>query len=377
MEAPNREYYNNLSKQCEDGEITEEEYMETLDKDNCIASYYMKSCFYLGKGKFQEAKKEIDEAISIANSLLETKILTGSIQDLKNVRFLNPKFQYFNAAGEIYANLGNTEESLKFYIKSQYFAMQLKSDFDGINSGYVYSFRSVSTYSLSDLISNSITVCHPSKMNDPFDSLFLLWADEKNLNKICTKKAHIKPFRDSFQYFKIRCFVGNEELTSDDNIVKQKIAMWSHYADEHRGYCIKYKLSEHFIKENRNTDYSHKYLKKVIPQPADKIQSVNIGTMNTNELFAFKSHEWENENEIRLISYDASCKDDFQQIPLDESSRIETIYFGYRCPQNSIRDIMKILGNHVEYYKMDCDYDNIYSLKMIEINTPKSYSSEE
>ena len=109
---------------------------------------------------------------------------------------------------------------------------------------------------------SSITVCHPSKMNDPFDSLFLLWSSEDNLNKTCNNKTHIKPFSDSFQYFKIRCFVGNKKLSLDNNLIR-KVVMWSHYADAHQGFCIRYRLSKAFIKQDEGIGYSHKYLKKV------------------------------------------------------------------------------------------------------------------
>ena len=39
--------------------------------------------------------------------------------------------------------------------------------------------------------------------------------------------------------------------------------MWSHYADAHKGFCIRYKLSTVFIKQAQGNGYSHKYLKRV------------------------------------------------------------------------------------------------------------------
>lgn len=48
-----------------------------------------------------------------------------------------------------------------------------------------YSFRRINEYTLSDLISNSITVMHPSTMNDTVDSLVIPWGEQQ----IKSKKA--------------------------------------------------------------------------------------------------------------------------------------------------------------------------------------------
>ena len=364
MKNNNPNDINKLYEQVRNREITEELFCTELDSFQCYQAHYVKCAyFYHTRKDISKAKEEIDRAIYILNS--KDKEYINSIL-LKNI-----ESKVYFLAGQIYANLGELKESLDFYIKSQYYAILLKSDFENDNFGIVYSFRSISTYSLSDLISKSITVCHPSLMNDPFDSLFTLWSKKENLNKICSiSKAHIDPYSKSFQFFKIRSFVGNKQLKSDINIVK-KIVMWSHYADEHRGFCIKYRLSNKFIKKERNEECSHRYLKMIQYQPKNKKILIENPNSNTDELFAYKSHEWKYENEIKLISYDASCEKDYQQITLDNDSSIEAIYFGYRCPENSIRDIMRIVGSNTQYYKMEYNSLNIYKLEIIK----KEYES--
>ena len=347
------DYFENLyNKYYKENSITKETYLSDLDKYDCYKAHFLKASYYFKKeSNILKAKEEIDISVS-------------QIENNLNTFFIERKFKIYFLAGEIYSNIKEFEKSKEYYNRFQYYAIQLKSDFENIDSGVVYSFRKVSNYSFSDLISNSITVCNPSKMNDPFDSLFLLWSSKENLDKICNNKSHIKSFSDSFQYFKIRSFVGNDFLTSDDSIISKKISMWSHYADEHRGFCIRYKLSSEFIKKSENTEYNHRFLKKIIIQLPNEEISVSNKQMNTSELLFYKSHEWANENEIRLLSYDPSCKESHQQILLDERSIIEAIYFGYRCTKSNIIDIMLILGETVEYYKMECDYDNVYKLKI-------------
>ena len=175
--------------------ISKDEYFSKLDDVNCYQTHLMKALVYYHDKDLCNAKKEIDTSVRMIESS----------EDGDWERFISMHYpirsKVFQTAGQIYADLDRLDESREYYIKSQYFSIQLKSDFENIESGIVYSFRNVSVYSLSDLISNSITVCHPSKMNDPFDSLFLLWSSEDNLNKTCNNKTHIKPLSDSFQYF--------------------------------------------------------------------------------------------------------------------------------------------------------------------------------
>nr|DAX69395.1 MAG TPA: Putative abortive phage resistance protein AbiGi, antitoxin [Caudoviricetes sp.] len=347
-----KEFYNK--------KISKDEYFSKLDDVNCYQTHLMKALVYYHDKDLCNAKKEIDTSVRMIESS----------EDGDWERFISMHYpirsKVFQTAGQIYADLDRLDESREYYIKSQYFSIQLKSDFENIESGIVYSFRNVSVYSLSDLISNSITVCHPSKMNDPFDSLFLLWSSEDNLNKTCNNKTHIKPFSDSFQYFKIRCFVGNKKLSLDNNLIR-KVVMWSHYADAHQGFCIRYRLSKAFIKQDEGIGYSHKYLKKVHYLHKNEAVSILPKRMDTNNLFVWKSAEWKYENEIRLISYEPRCKSDHLQIRLDAESTIEAIYFGYRCIRSNISNIMQILGDGVQYFKMECDPNNVYKMKVNKI----------
>ena len=147
----------------------------------------------------------------------------------------------------------------------------------------------------------------------------------------------------------------------------RKVVMWSHYADAHQGFCIRYRLSKAFIKQDEGIGYSHKYLKKVHYLHKNEAVSILPKRMDTNNLFVWKSAEWKYENEIRLISYEPRCKSDHLQIRLDAESTIEAIYFGYRCIRSNISNIMQILGDGVQYFKMECDPNNVYKMKVNKI----------
>lgn len=154
---------------------------------------------------------------------------------------------YF-CAGCIYAELEQYDKSKEYFVRSNYYDVLSLSDFNDEEFVSVYSFRRYNEYSLSDLINNTITVSPSTKMNDPFDSLINLWASEEQLKQTCvnSESKHITPLCKSFKFFRVRSF-----CIENDKLPVRNILMWSHYAGEHTGFCIKYKLSNHFNKTRR------------------------------------------------------------------------------------------------------------------------------
>lgn len=364
MQLPRGDRYNEAYKNYKSGNISEKEYEEFLSKvdgDSYVGAYY--KSIHLHNDDIQ-AKIHIDRAISLFEN---RKQVINSAEDLMNddglVKHSFIATMYTRAAA-LHAKCNNDDEknkALSLYQKSHYYLSQLDSGFNKIESGTVYSFRSVNRYALSDLIANSITVARPLQMNDPFDSVFTLWASKINLMKTCKEKYHIDPFSESFNSYRIRSFVGNKTLTMDDNLVNN-IIMWSHYADAHKGYCIRYRLSKHFIKKPDDGTFKHNYLRKIRYVSDGENINIDCPIMDTEKLFTTKSNQWSNENEIRLVNYDTSHNRDFLQLKLDDCSAIEAIYFGYRCSDTDQRDIMSIVGDKAEYYRMEVNSHNVYSM---------------
>ena len=139
--------------------------------------------------------------------------------------------------------------------------------------------------------------------------------------------------------------------------------MWAHYAEEHRGICIKYQLSSHFIKQDENDKYEHMYLKKV--EYTDKTISIETPTINSAIAFATKGKEWSYENEVRLIDYNPNIETPYYGISLDTESSIKSIYFGFRCEESTINTIKALFKNHdviPKFYKMELDRSNVYKM---------------
>lgn len=338
--------------------INDEDYKEIIFNEIWNKSLYahiLRMNYYWYIHLFSEAEKEFN----IVEQLFEEK------ETLSDKCVFESKIHFYKevcrTAAEIYSNLDDYDNALKYFKIYQYYSIQLKSEFEGFDSCFLYSFRRVNQYSLYDLSSNSITVCNPKLMNDPFDSLFLHWGCIDNLNSTCTKTKHVKAFSDSYKYFRIRSFVGNKKLKKDVNIINN-VAMWSYYGDDHKGFCILYNFSPNIIKRVPNDDYIHWYLKRIIY--TNKKISILKHTINSDELFATKYKSWQKEKEVRLISYNPNIEKDYNYIPLDDKSSIKAIYFGYRCTDENITLIKSILGNKVDYYKMEMIPENIYRMRL-------------
>lgn len=289
------------------------------------------------------------------NGFIETIPLKHIHQQLADV---------FCCAGEIYSKLNLSDKALEYYQRYHYYNTFLKSEFSNESIVPLYSFRRYYEYSLADLINNTITVCPSSIMNDPLDSIINLWATEEHLGCICSEKKHVKPYFDSFGFYRIRSF-----CQETDNPAYKNVLMWSHYADEHKGFCVKYRFSRNFICQEENEMHEHMYLKKLIYSNA-KID-IDTQEIDSDLAYATKNKQWEYEHEVRLIVYNPNHKESFYGIELDKLSYIEAIYFGYRCAESTINTIKNIFKNKVvhipKFYKMILNQHDIYNMDCVEI----------
>ena len=201
-------------------------------------------------------------------------------------------------------------------------------------------------------------------MNDPYDTLLLKWGDFMKGRK---HKPHIQPFCNALESYRIRSF--SHLSSKDGEEMVSNILMWSHYADQHYGFCVQYKFSDDFLKvtEERRTVRMH----EIQYQPKDEPLNLNLeeGSIDTTVGLCTKQHQWEYENEARLIAYEPDVDGAFHSIPLDEGSHIEKIYFGYRCPDKHIETIKKILSNQsqIKFCQMQSSPEDIYHLSSNEI----------
>ena len=322
------------------------------DFDNFLKS---KNTAYL-----KNAQKAIDKAIGIFEQNRDeiTEVITLGIDQL------------YGLAGEIYSYI-DKDKSLEYFKRFQYYTLKgLINASGGYNdmrdTGVIaYKFRQYSQYLLTDLINNVITLSRPCCMNDPFDSLYSIWSQPENLKSMTNDQNHIQMFHKSFDYYRLCSFCIDDDA---ENTILRNILMWSHYADGHKGVCIKYRLKNDCVSTNLSLDFRHQVVLQRINEQINDTVSVRNASIPLKLAFAHKFSGWQYEKESRLICYDDTTENDRITIGYGEGISIEAVYFGLNCTDESKSVIKKLLSNqNIKYYIMKCDYNNVYKMKYEEI----------
>lgn len=101
----------------------------------------------------------------------------------------------------------------------------------------------------------------------------------------------------------MRCLIGAKKKTGDNltdvYVEDLPVLMWSHYANSHKGMCVKYRFKKDFFKEYMVGSKELLFICPVIYE--ENIQQTgNQKRLMGNELL-IKSKDWEYENEKRMI----------------------------------------------------------------------------
>ncbi|MBR6368181.1 MAG: DUF2971 domain-containing protein [Bacteroidaceae bacterium] len=252
-----------------------------------------------------------------------------------------------------------------------------------------YQYRTCNKYLYQALLNEKLNLSSPSTFNDPFDCPIRKFIDNKSTN---IDKS-----------LKITCFVSNIKLPYSriigspriyepiyletiDNEKKQENAkeeylntlMWAHYADLHKGICIKYKFTKSIFKNNT----VDKFLYFDDVSYSDKeFESINNDNYNYQNGVFLKSEAWKYENELRLLYYDVNGKGDY--VAIDAPYCIEAIYFGVKCSKEDKETIYKIMKDrkyitdnqngiptkeNVHFYEIKEDEYNFGQLKAVDYN---------
>jgi len=209
----------------------------------------------------------------------------------------------------------------------------------------------------------------------------------KTRNILSTKLQQIDNKIDKLKNLNIRvaCFSEFEKYEEFYN----QIVMWSHYADNHKGFCIEYDME--FLKSDihlsqNNLEFNHdkkdEYLKERneaiikaglfpieytsnrINIPVTKLDLINVDSFeriiynsNIDELFyktfVVKSANWNYEKEWRIIIDERISNYYDNKIPFPY---VKTIYLGCKAEKELINTMINIgedIGAEVNILKMD------------------------
>lgn len=208
-----------------------------------------------------------------------------------------------------------------------------------------YAYKPVTNWLYYSLMNGELNLSSPVKFNDPFDCPILqLLENEKDDIAKLIRKAY-------GGCLKIVCFRSNKSLpTGEDYIGKSKHEndapeylnelMWAHYADYHKGICIRYHFEACQTKLPKSENTVVSYFRDVEYRDDISLLGEN-GDINMKDAFFVKSKAWEYENELRYLYFDINGSGDFQQIGIPNC--ISAIYFGLRCSDNDKKLIMNLM----------------------------------
>ncbi len=225
-----------------------------------------------------------------------------------------------------------------------------------------FTFRPFSKYALKDICLNEITLCNPDRFNDPFDTVFPHWIDY-TLNRHKDKKSAVYRYqlmmKDVFRSVRARSLV----LAANDNVRKLPKLMWAHYADEHKGFCIKYKIDKNFF-------FSHHDDKSVMA--GFKMNYINDdfrfdSNIHLSKALMSKCNIWKYEKEFRILMFNPEFKTDYISLSLNEHFKMTDIYLGLRCQEDDQRLMESLLQDKPIKlhrmkeklpfaYRLDCDF---------------------
>ncbi len=260
-------------------------------------------------------------------------------------------------------------------------------------TGTLYKYVSYSSRSINNLKEKRFWFSHPSNFNDPFDCRLrygykkhdtavtdgvikrLQEKDAKASNidvnrqsaiSLLSKyksRTHFSMIKDLLNDFKLFTDDDWEWMRSNgylhphyDNFIKTEsslgvlalskkrndMLMWTHYADEHKGFCIRIETTDEQIR----TAHMHPVLVhyELVPPNIiwiDDIKDRLDFLSKLNEQVGQKYKDWDYEQEVRIISQEANCLKD---LPV----KITGIIFGMKTPEHIKEEIKTTVSSWKE-----------------------------
>lgn len=179
-------------------------------------------------------------------------------------------------------------------------------------------------------------------------------ADYYNIRSLETKKIHLSEIGRMNDVFEgLSCEINDNELNSIDKLYDlayiksfsencNDLSMWSRYADEYSGMCVKYDVrkldenvlchlypvnysDERFVKSNLHFTFDELIRTKQNRENGDCLDSCDF-LEDIMALFLSKSKVWEYEKEWRLIFSYLQLNADYEEIENEKNAGQEILY---------------------------------------------------
>jgi hypothetical protein len=208
------------------------------------------------------------------------------------------------------------------------------------NPPHLYRYQWLTAHSLASLLNDTVWLSSPTTFNDPFDCAITLSsgklkesldhsiAEIARRNNIPREQIanHNKVFNQDEQAYE---WLRNSLKNTMQSIgvlcfsaTPSEILMWSHYANNHKGFCVEYDCSEgsHLRRIARPVSYSETIPSLSLANLPDGAESKFLDVC----IFT-KAKQWEYEQEWRVIMHEGERS--FQA-----PARTTSIIFGARMP---------------------------------------------
>lgn len=339
--------------------------------NSCVSQYWLAHYYYYKVKETSKAKYYIDKALRLYNTNgVNISYAFDSVEVLSLYNQFKEK-NLFGLAGTIYSMFSPSLYDISLDSFKHYFYLlqnNIPNEINAVGDVILYSFRSTTKYNKSDITNNTLNMARPTTMNDPFDSIAYIWNDLEHLKEIVKDPSHLSVFVKAFEYFRIRSFITSSKpglRYKEDDTILEDILMWSHYAESHKGMCVKYRLTPEYFsfRTDNNGTYHYRELRPIKYVKKDKLKKTVRG-INTQRAFFQKSAFWEKENEVRLLSFNTQEDGPYFQEPLDNGAAVVEIIFGYKSTKRFRNSIIKsVKGKSIIFSFMDMvKYDNVYKL---------------
>ena len=219
---------------------------------------------------------------------------------------------------------------------------------------YIYKYMSLDSF-IEMITQHTLYFATPITYNDPFDTkadicceasfedIRTFWNNKYNNNEIeqiinkpnLVKKLANEAFIDNLSGFRVCCF----------SQICDNILMWSHYADMHKGVCVKFDRKKDGLFDSATTIYYK-----------DNVPEYNFICGKNEDLHRAiytKSIDWEYEKEIRIIK---NTKQGIANKVSFKKKALSEVILGCRFPDHkklAIQAIIKKYGYHAILSQMD------------------------
>jgi Protein of unknown function (DUF2971) len=219
---------------------------------------------------------------------------------------------------------------------------------------FLYKYQSLSVYSLTSLINNTIWLAMPNTFNDPFDCALVM--DSKMV-----QVSHNEEFENLQN--KIREVFPKLGICSF-SAVPNLMLMWSHYANNHNGFCVEYDCREGTTLRDAIAEVCYE----------DKLPCLGLSDFHDHPkeaietLWRTKAKCWSYEQEWRFVSVDGNKN--HQGIP------VTSIIFGLRMPVHDRNIVYQALRQKNILFKETILKEGEFAIEIIDLEISKLFPPE-